>query len=137
MKKSCLFSKTTSSTRSLSKCSQIQIDHFIRTIKNVPTKGQIKPKADCRTVDSSKKQTNEIVLFAFFAFQSKLNKFVRSFFGRIYRAPILPKFCLNAKRWLLFTISLENKIDINRLNFLRPKYKKLCSYNLKSSTSKL
>ena len=32
---------------------------------NQASKGQIKPKADLRTVDSPKKRTNEFVLFAF------------------------------------------------------------------------
>ena len=51
------------------------------------TKGQIKPKADLRAVDSPKKRTNEFVLFAF---HGKQNKFFRSIFGRIYGAPKLP-----------------------------------------------
>ena len=43
-----------------------------------PTKGQIKPKADWRAVDSPKKQTNEFVLFAFLLFTAnKSNSFVR------------------------------------------------------------
>ena len=46
-------------------------------------KGQIKPKADWRAVDSPKNQTNE------FVFHSKQNKFIHSFFGRIYDAPKL------------------------------------------------
>ena len=37
-------------------------------------KGQIKPKADWRAVDSPKKQTNEFVLFAFLQI-SKMQKF--------------------------------------------------------------
>ena len=40
-------------------------------------KGQIKPKADWRAVDSPKKQTNEFVLFAFLLFTAnKTNSFV-------------------------------------------------------------
>ena len=42
------------------------------------TKGQIKPKADWRTVDSTKKQINEFVLFAFLLFTAnRSNLFVR------------------------------------------------------------
>ena len=41
-------------------------------------KGQIKPKADWRAVDSPKKRTNEFVLFAFLLFTAnKTNSFVR------------------------------------------------------------
>ena len=41
----------------------------LRSIVTFPTsKGQIKPKADWRAVDSHKKQTNEFVLFAFLLF---------------------------------------------------------------------
>jgi hypothetical protein len=43
----------------------------------MPTKGQIKTKADWRAVDSPKKRTNEFVLFAFFLFTA--NKTNRSF----------------------------------------------------------
>ena len=51
------------------------------------TKSQIKPKTDCHVVDSPKnKRTN---LFYFFHFHGKQNKFVRSFFGRIFDAPKL------------------------------------------------
>ena len=42
------------------------------------TKGQIKPKADLRAVDSPKKRTNKFVLFAFLLFTAnKTNSFVR------------------------------------------------------------
>ena len=41
------------------------------------SKGQIKPKADWRAVDSPKNRTNEFVLFAFFYFTAnKTNSFV-------------------------------------------------------------
>ena len=51
-------------------------------------KGQIKPKADCRAIDSHKKWINEFVLFAFLL--SQQTKQIHSFvFGRIYSAPIL------------------------------------------------
>ena len=46
-------------------------------------KGQIKPKADWDAVDSPKKRTNEWSWKA-----KKQNRFVRSFFWRIYSAPI-------------------------------------------------
>ena len=42
----------------------------------VYTKGQIKPKADWRAVDSPKKRTNEFVLFAFLLFTA--NKSISS-----------------------------------------------------------
>ena len=45
-------------------------------------KGQIKPKADWRAVDSPKKGVNEFILFAFLLFTTnKSNLFVRSFLG--------------------------------------------------------
>ena len=41
------------------------------------TKGQIKPKADWRDIDSPKKRTNEFVLFAVISKQAtKTNSFV-------------------------------------------------------------
>ena len=47
-------------------------------VSNVLGKGQIKPKADWRAVDSPKKRTNEFVLFAFLLFTAnKTNLFVR------------------------------------------------------------
>ena len=46
----------------------------------------IKPKADWRAVDSPKKRMDEFVLFTFLLFTGKKNKFVHSFFGRIYCA---------------------------------------------------
>ena len=52
-------------------------------------KGQIKPKADWLAVDSPKKGTNKFVLFAFFAFHCKQNKFVCLFLGRISGKPKL------------------------------------------------
>ena len=51
-------------------------------------KGQLISKTDWRALDSSKKQTDEFDLFAVKSKKSKQNKFVRSFFGRIYGAPI-------------------------------------------------
>ena len=61
----------------------------------IRTKGQIKPIADWRAVDSPTKRTNE---FGFFAVKSKKQKkkteFVRLFFGRIYGAPICLRFYL-------------------------------------------
>ena len=59
-------------------------------------KGQLISKADWRAIDSPsaldspKKRTDEFVLFAFFTVHGKQIKFVRSFFGRIYGAPIWP-----------------------------------------------
>ena len=45
--------------------------------KEIIIKGQIKPKADWRAVDSPKKRTNEFVLFAFLLFTAnKSNLFV-------------------------------------------------------------
>ena len=42
------------------------------------TKGEIKPKADWRAVDFSKKRTNKFVLFAFWVFTAnETNSFVR------------------------------------------------------------
>ena len=56
--------------------------------KYFQSKGQIKPKAYLRAVDSTKKRTNERICFVyFFAFHCKQNKFVHLFFGRIYSAP--------------------------------------------------
>ena len=49
-------------------------------------KGQIKPKADWRDIDSPKKR---ICFVCFFAFHSKKKKSVPLFFGRIYGAPKL------------------------------------------------
>ena len=46
-------------------------------------------KADWRTVDSSKKGTNEFVLFAFLLFTANITNSFCSFFGRIYAKPIL------------------------------------------------
>ena len=45
-------------------------------VQGVQGKGQIKPKADLCAVDSPKKRMKEFVLFAFFAFQGKQNKFI-------------------------------------------------------------
>ena len=60
-------------------------------------KGQIKPKADWRAVDSSNKRSNE---FVFYAVKSKkTNSFVRSVFGRIYGAPICLRFYLTFSRF--------------------------------------
>ena len=62
------------------------------------TKGQIKPKADWRAIDSPKKRTKEFVCF--FAAKSnkqktnKTNLFVRPFFRRIYGEPICLRFYL-------------------------------------------
>ena len=58
-------------------------------LANSITKGQIKPKADWRAVDSPKKQTNEFVLFAFLLFMANKTNFFVRFFGRIYGAPNL------------------------------------------------
>jgi hypothetical protein len=58
-------------------------------------KGQIKPYADWRSVDSPKKQTNDFFLL----FMAKKNKFVRSFFGRIYGAKICLRFYLTFRRF--------------------------------------
>ena len=53
-------------------------------------KGQIKPKAKWRAVDSPKKRTKQFVLFVFLLFTAKkINLFARSFFGRMYCTPIL------------------------------------------------
>ena len=50
-------------------------------------KGQIKPKADLRAVDSPKKRTNKFVLFAFLLFMAKNpNSFV-CFFGESMARP--------------------------------------------------
>ena len=60
----------------------IDADRTYSSIQIIPvfftTKGQIKPNADWRAVDSPKKQTNEFVMFA-----NTANK-TNSFFGRIY-----------------------------------------------------
>ena len=51
-------------------------------LNHATSKGQIKPKADLRALDSPKKQTNEFVLFfAFLLFTAKKNKFVHRFLG--------------------------------------------------------
>ena len=53
----------------------------LRLFTSMPTKGQIKLKADWRVIDSPKKRTDEFVLFAFLLFMaSKSNSSVR-FFG--------------------------------------------------------
>ena len=57
-------------------------------------KGQIKPKADWRAVDSPKKRMNEFGFFAVKSKKAKKNKFVHSFFGRIYGTPICLQFYL-------------------------------------------
>ena len=49
-------------------------------------KGQIKRKADCRAIDSPKKQTIDFFLF-FFAIHGKQNKFVHSFLGESTARP--------------------------------------------------
>ena len=55
--------------------------------KNKSTKGQLISKADWRIIDSpKKKRTDKFVLFALL--HGKHIKFVRSFFWRIYGAPI-------------------------------------------------
>ena len=52
-------------------------------------KGQIKPKTDWRVVDSPKKTNERIWVFCSEEYKSKKkNKFVCSFFGKIYGAPI-------------------------------------------------
>ena len=56
------------------------------------TKGQIKPKADWRAVDSPKKQTNE---YGFFCHEKKI-----LFFGTIYGAPICLRFYLTFRHGL-------------------------------------
>jgi hypothetical protein len=60
----------------------------VRCAAATVTKGQIKPMQFWRALDSPKKRTNEFVLFAVKSKKSKQPKFVRSFFGRIYGAPI-------------------------------------------------
>ena len=60
----------------------IDADRTYSSIQMIPVffilKGQIKPKADWRTVDSPKKQMNEFVLFALLLFTAnKSNSFVR------------------------------------------------------------
>jgi hypothetical protein len=62
------------------------LDYFMQEFGCKAGKGQIKPKAHCRAIDFPNKQTNEFILFAFFLFMANKNKFVRSFFGRIYSA---------------------------------------------------
>ena len=78
-------------------------------------KGQIKPKADWRAVDSPKKRTNK---YFFFCCEKQKNKFVRLFFGRICGTTILFRdlltfshfayfeFLTNARIW-----PYENKIS--------------------------
>ena len=57
---------------------QPYLDYFMNQSgqKNVFTKGQIKPKADWRAIDSPKKRTNEFVFFCHEK-QKKTNSFVR------------------------------------------------------------
>ena len=82
-------------------------------------KGQIKPRADWRAIDSPKKRTNEFLFFLLyspeiletwnfdFKFQvfpdghGKKTKFVSSFFGRIYGAPICFRFYLTFRSFQL------------------------------------
>ena len=53
------------------------------------SKGQLICKADWCAIDSPKKRTNEFVLFAFLLLTAnKSHSSVRSFFVRIYGAPI-------------------------------------------------
>ena len=58
---------------------------------NIPVffipKGQIKPKADWRAVDSPKKRTNEFLLFAFLLFTAKETLLV--FWENLRRANLL------------------------------------------------
>ena len=62
--------------------------------KNLPLKGQIKPKAVWALRRFSQK-TNERICFVCHEKQkSKQNKFVHSFFGRIYGVPICFRFYL-------------------------------------------
>ena len=60
------------------------------------SKGQIKPKADWRAVNSPKNQTNKLGFFAVKSKKAKKKKykFVLSFFGKIYGAPICLQFYL-------------------------------------------
>ena len=51
------------------------------------TKGQIKPKADWRAVDSPKKQTNKFVFFAVKSKKAKIRSFV--FWENLRRANLL------------------------------------------------
>ena len=51
-------------------------------------KGQLISKADWRAMDSPKKTNGQICFVCFFTLHGKQIKFVRSFFGRIYGAPI-------------------------------------------------
>jgi hypothetical protein len=63
--------------------------HICKSTKKMDAKGQLISKADWRAIDSPKKRMDELVLFAFLLFvHGKQIKFVRSFFGRIYYAPI-------------------------------------------------
>ena len=56
---------------------------FHRKEPAIYSKGQLTPKADWRTIDSSKKQTGEFVLFAFLLFTAnKSNSSVHLFLGK-------------------------------------------------------
>ena len=59
-------------------------------------KGQIKPWADFRTVDSPKKQTNKFV-FLLWRVKKQKKKSLVHFLGRIYGAPICLQFYLTFK----------------------------------------
>mgnify|MGYP006864025786 CR=1 FL=1 len=70
-------------------------------------KGQIKLKSRLEHYRLSKKRTNEVVLGVKSKNAKKKNKFVRSFFGRIYRVPICLQFYLTfiVESWLLTVIA--------------------------------
>ena len=72
----------------------------LRSIVTFPTsKGQIKPKADWRAVDSHKKQTNEFVLFAFLLFTAnKTNSFI-CLFGESTSRPNCFRFYLTFSKF--------------------------------------
>ena len=91
------------------------------------TKGQIKPKAHWRAVDSPKKRTNEFVLFAFLLFTAnKTNLFVR-FLGESTVRPNCFRFYWPLHTYIFTILSftdsllLELKIFIRKLRSGRTK----------------
>ena len=76
-------------------------------------KGQIKPKADRRTLDSPKKQTDELVLFAFLVVvANKTNSFVL-FRGESTARPNCFRFYLTFNKALRVTFLQEQSMCMN------------------------
>ena len=81
---------------------------------NIVHKGQIKPKADWRAIDSPKKQTNKqtICFVCFFAFHSKQNKFI--FWENLWLPN--PAFCF------IWPLELVTKSQLVEIQMKTPKF---------------